>query len=146
MSVDILGTSWDQCQSMVQYSFMSTETRRLVSQPRTATSTLTQLLNYDVDVKHHVYLYACWSPTWQTHVWLLWLFMQKHLAICAQIFGLLFPALQLRSDGSYCIHWCSRWAIKTSVCLSSVVAISSSLVRRPWCLASNSGWQPSPCW
>ena len=30
MSVDILGTSWDQCQSMVQYSFTSTETRRLV--------------------------------------------------------------------------------------------------------------------
>ena len=30
MSVDILGTRWDQCQSMVQYSFTSTETRRLV--------------------------------------------------------------------------------------------------------------------
>ena len=30
MSADILGTSWDQCRSMVQYSFMSTETRRLV--------------------------------------------------------------------------------------------------------------------
>ena len=30
MSVDILGTSWDQCRSMVQYSFMSTETRRLI--------------------------------------------------------------------------------------------------------------------
>ena len=30
MLVDILGTSWDQCQSMVQYSFMSMETRRLV--------------------------------------------------------------------------------------------------------------------
>ena len=48
MSGDILGTSWDQCRSMVQYSFTSTETRRLVrdGQPRTATSTLTQLLNY----------------------------------------------------------------------------------------------------
>ena len=30
MSVGILGTSWDQCRSMVQYSFTSTETRRLV--------------------------------------------------------------------------------------------------------------------
>ena len=30
MSVDILETSWDQCRSMVQYSFTSTETRRLV--------------------------------------------------------------------------------------------------------------------
>ena len=30
MSVDILGTSCDQCRSMVQYSFTSTESRRLV--------------------------------------------------------------------------------------------------------------------
>ena len=30
MSVDILGTSCDQCQSMVQYSFRSMETRRLI--------------------------------------------------------------------------------------------------------------------
>ena len=30
MSVDILGTSCDQCRSMVQYCFTSTETRRLV--------------------------------------------------------------------------------------------------------------------
>ena len=51
MSVDLLGTSWDHCRSMVHCrSFTSTETRRLVTedgQPRTATSTLTQLLNYD---------------------------------------------------------------------------------------------------
>ena len=39
----ILRTSWDQCRSMLQYNFTSTETRRLV---RTATSTFTQLLNY----------------------------------------------------------------------------------------------------
>ena len=30
MSVDILGTSCDQCRSTVQYSFTSPETRRLV--------------------------------------------------------------------------------------------------------------------
>ena len=30
MSVDIWGTSWDQCRSMVQYSFTTIETRRLV--------------------------------------------------------------------------------------------------------------------
>ena len=30
MLVDILGTSWDQCVSMVQYCFTSTETTRLV--------------------------------------------------------------------------------------------------------------------
>ena len=47
MSVDILGTNWDQCQSMVQYSFLSTETIRLIRMdspgqpPR-----LTQLPNY----------------------------------------------------------------------------------------------------
>ena len=41
MSVDILETSCDQCRSMVQYSFTSTESRRLV---RTDTSTLTQPL------------------------------------------------------------------------------------------------------
>ena len=30
MSADILGTSWDQCRSMVQYCFTSTKTSRLV--------------------------------------------------------------------------------------------------------------------
>ena len=30
MPVDLLGTGWDQCVSMVQYSFTSTETSRLV--------------------------------------------------------------------------------------------------------------------
>ena len=30
MSVDIFGTIWDQCRSMVQYCFTSTETRKLV--------------------------------------------------------------------------------------------------------------------
>ena len=30
MLVDILGTNWDQCRSMVQYGFMSTETIRLI--------------------------------------------------------------------------------------------------------------------
>ena len=56
MSADILGTSWDQCRSMVQYSFTSTETRR---QPRTATSTLTQLLNY---VAARQFLHLVLSP------------------------------------------------------------------------------------
>ena len=47
MSVDILGTSCDQCRSMVQYSFTSTETRRLVrtdspgQPPRLSHSSLT---------------------------------------------------------------------------------------------------------
>ena len=48
MSVDILGTSWDQYVSMVQCSFMSTETIRLVrtdSPGRPPRLSLTQLLN-----------------------------------------------------------------------------------------------------
>ena len=36
MSVDILGTSWDQCWSMVQYSFTSTETKGSLGVGRTA--------------------------------------------------------------------------------------------------------------
>ena len=45
--VDILGTNCDQCVSVVQCCFTSTETIRLVrtGRPRTATSTFTQLLN-----------------------------------------------------------------------------------------------------
>ena len=45
--VDILGTNYDQCVSMVQYCFTSTETIRFIrdEEPRTATSTLTQLLS-----------------------------------------------------------------------------------------------------
>ena len=48
MSVDILGTSSDQPRSMVQYSFTSchgNQKARYDGQPRTAISTLTQLLN-----------------------------------------------------------------------------------------------------
>ena len=50
MSVDILGTSWDQCRSMVQYRFTSTETRRFVRTdspgrpPRLSHSSWTMLL------------------------------------------------------------------------------------------------------
>ena len=42
--VDILGTNYDQCVSIVQYCFTSTETIRLIrtEKPKTATSTLTQ--------------------------------------------------------------------------------------------------------
>ena len=55
--VDILGTNCEQCVSMVQCCFTSTETIRLV---RTGTSTFTQLLNSDThwkktdsNIKHH---------------------------------------------------------------------------------------------
>ena len=57
MLVDILGTSWDQCRSMVQYSFTSTETRWLVrtdspgQPPR-----LSQLLHYEF------YTILMWPP------------------------------------------------------------------------------------
>ena len=47
--VGILGTNNDQCLSMVQRCFTSTETIRLIRdvEPRTATSTSTQFLNSD---------------------------------------------------------------------------------------------------
>ena len=49
MSADVLGTNCDQCLSMVQCCFTSTETVRLIrsGNPRTATSIFTQLLNSD---------------------------------------------------------------------------------------------------
>ena len=56
MSVDILGTSWDQCRSMVQYSFTSTETRRLVRTdspgrpPRLSHSSWTMIFIWLTDV------------------------------------------------------------------------------------------------
>ena len=56
MSVDILGTSWDHCRSIVQYSFTSTETRRLVRTdspgrpPR-----LTQLLNCECTFNEYTF-------------------------------------------------------------------------------------------
>ena len=47
-SVDILGTSGDQCRSTVQYSFTSTETRRLLRTDITGRPPrLTQLLDYE---------------------------------------------------------------------------------------------------
>ena len=48
--VDILGTNCDQCVSMVQCDFTSTETIRLL---RTATSTFTQLLSCVCFVSKH---------------------------------------------------------------------------------------------
>ena len=67
MSGDILGTSWDQCVSMVQYCFTSTETIRLVEteKPRAATSTFTQLLNSDERQFPKHYNYD--SPTARAH-------------------------------------------------------------------------------
>ena len=59
MSVNILGTSWDQCVSTVQYCFTSMETIRLVrTEPRTATSTLTQLLNYEIILCYAVRIFV----------------------------------------------------------------------------------------
>ena len=56
MSVDILGTSWDQCRRMVQYIFTSTETRRLVRTdssgrpPRLSHSSWTMIKKVDFDM------------------------------------------------------------------------------------------------
>ena len=63
MSVDILGTSWDQCRSMVQYSFTSTETRRLVRTdspgqlPRLSHSSWTMCYNNNNNSRHFIARY-----------------------------------------------------------------------------------------
>ena len=74
--VDILGTNCDQCLSMVQCCFTSTETVRLIrtGEPRTATSTLTLLLNSDRDqllpalclsqFYHHCVIQTCTSSAY----------------------------------------------------------------------------------
>ena len=51
--VDILGTSCDQCLSMVQCRFTSTETARLIRTGSPATSTFTQLLNSELTALCH---------------------------------------------------------------------------------------------
>ena len=69
MSVDILGTSWDQCRSMVQYSFTSTETRRLVrmdspgQQPWLSHSSWTML--YCVCVRENWFKCFCLGSSWE---------------------------------------------------------------------------------
>ena len=80
MSVDILGTSWDQCWSMVQYSFTSTETRRLVRTdspgrpPRLSHSSwtmMTRLLHPDWKHQHDSQHFNIMDNKWQgCNIWL----------------------------------------------------------------------------
>ena len=70
MSVDMLGTSWNQCRSMVQYSFTSTETRRLV---RTDSPGRPPRLSHSSWTVKVLSLFAKWSCfdiylKWRTHV------------------------------------------------------------------------------
>ena len=64
MSVDILGTSWDQCRSTIQYCFMSMETIGLVrtdspgQPPRLPHSSWTMLVQEN---KHYVVMFCCLS-------------------------------------------------------------------------------------
>ena len=60
MSVDILGTSWDQCMSMVQYCYTSTETTRLV---RTISPGRPSRLSHS-SWTMTVLLLGSWSLTW----------------------------------------------------------------------------------
>ena len=63
MSVDILGTSCDQCRSMVQYSFTSTETRRLVrtDSPGQPPQLSHSFLNYVEDVPLVEFMYLVFT-------------------------------------------------------------------------------------
>ena len=65
-----LGTSWDQCRGTVQYSFTSTETRRLVradSPGRPPRLSPSQLLNYDTHTMRYMYLYTLGVKRVHTH-------------------------------------------------------------------------------
>ena len=71
MSVDILGTSCDQCWSMVQYSFTSTETRRLDrtdnpgQPPRLSHSSWT--MSVRIKMECLLYLEKIWH--WWPRIW-----------------------------------------------------------------------------
>ena len=77
MSVDILGTSWDQCRSMVQCSFTSMETRKLVrtdnpwQRPRLSHSSWTMRIIV-VDDSFYV---APFSALKQTHCTCKWFYL-----------------------------------------------------------------------
>ena len=110
MSLDILGTSWDQCRSMVQYSFTSTETRRLV---RTGSPGWPPRLSHS-------------SWTMSTRRWfyvdfIRWLFGRHHLhlfhgfatALCA-----LFPRFNLTSPNCLWRHELYQQAFSLSFAYS----------------------------
>ena len=75
MLVDILGTRWDQCVSMVQYSFTSTETIRLIRTdspgwpPRLSHSSWTMMSAVNVFKP----IYTLWAPNTESgtnHFWM----------------------------------------------------------------------------
>ena len=82
MSVDILGTSCDQCRSMVQYSLTSTETRRLVRKdspgrpPRLSHSSWTMTLSALLMIAY----IALFSALEQTHCTRMWFYMSDKIA------------------------------------------------------------------
>ena len=94
------------------------------------------------------------SPTWWRCLQSLWFLVLKQWAICAEVFTkrfavywysaslLVFLFLQLWSDGSHSIHKSYNLAIN-SVFLSSVVAVSASIVCRSRRLTVSKGRQPS---
>ena len=69
MSVDILGTDWDQCRSMVQCSFTSTETRRLIR---------TDSPGWPPQLSH---------SSWTMKVWEKWDKLFKTLTVCEKRVG-----------------------------------------------------------
>ena len=87
MSADILGTSWDQCRSTVQYCFTSTETRRLVRTdspgrpPRLSHSSWTIVCDDDDDDDDDCFYIALFSALEQTHCARMWFYMSDYLFI-----------------------------------------------------------------
>ena len=74
MSVDRLGTSRDQCRSMVQYNFTSTETRRLVRTdspgrpPRLSHSSWTMNKTHRIESRFYIYIFCCCCCCWLDNI------------------------------------------------------------------------------
>ena len=98
MSVDVLGTSCDQCRSTVQYSFTSTETRRLVRTdssgrpPRLSHSSWTMIIIVIID---RFYI-APFSAVVQTHC--------THVACDSAIYLFIYLSTEV-------VYWQRYWVV-----------------------------------
>ena len=129
MSVDILGTSWDQCRSMVEYSFTSTETRRLVRTdspgrpPRLSHSSWTM----SVCVSARVYMCVC-APVYMC------MYMCVYVCVCvcacaracvcvsARVYMCVYVCVRARAR--VCVCACVRACVRVCVCVCICVRAS----------------------
>ena len=107
MSGCILGTKCDQCVCMVQRCFTSTETVRLIrtGEPRTATSTVTELLNSVASF--------CFTFVWSTSLFhsVVWSDAPNRLLLKGE-------ALSLCLSVCLSVSVCLCLSVSVSLCLS----------------------------